>query len=81
MGNSQLQEAAPNYRFQGRGRERPDAGRNTGKLQPGQAGSPADCHGRNGTDKERPQFAASYQNRRINYNKLGGVNRYYFIPS
>ena len=35
----------PNYRFPGRGRERPDAGRNTGKLQPGQAGSPADCRG------------------------------------
>ena len=27
-------------------------GRNTGKLQPGQARSPADCHGRNGTDKK-----------------------------
>ena len=49
-----LQKTTPNYRFQGRGRERPDAGRNTVELQSGQAGSPADCHGRNGTDKERP---------------------------
>lgn len=34
------------------GRERLDAGRNTGKLQPGQAGSPAGCHGRITNDEK-----------------------------